>query len=178
MNRELAVKNVRGLLEFFGEDPEREGLKNTPNRVVSFYEEFLDPKEFKWTTFEVESDEMVIVKQIPFYSICEHHLIPFFGKASIAYIPDKKQVGLSKLARCLEYHSRSLQNQERITKLVAESIEKELEPKGVAVMLEAEHFCMAMRGVKVSDTRTVTSKMIGTFRNDRACRNEFLNLIK
>lgn len=178
MSRELAVKNIRELLEFFGEDPDREGLKSTPNRVIKFYEEFFNPPKFEWTVFDVESDEMIIVKDIPFYSLCEHHMVPFYGTAAIAYIPNKKQVGLSKLARCLEYYSRRLQNQERITKEVAQAIDKHLKPRGVAVRLQAEHLCMSMRGAKVHDTTTITSKMLGTFRNDEACRHEFLNLIK
>ena len=175
--RELAVQNVRQLLEFFGEDPEREGLKNTPNRVIKFYEEFFNVEPFKWTTFKKESDEMIIVKDIPFYSLCEHHMALFYGTAAIAYIPNETQVGLSKLPRCLEQFSRRFQNQERITMQVADEIVKKLEPIGVAVVLKGEHTCMSARGAKVHGTKTITSTMTGVFKDNLACRNEFINLI-
>ena len=135
--------NVVRLLQYFGEDVNREGLKDTPKRYVKFFKEFLNPPKWKCTTFEGEGyDEMIIQKNIPFYSLCEHHIAPFFGKGHIAYIPNKKIVGLSKLARTLETYSRRLQNQERITQQVAEFLEKQLKPKGVAVILSAQHMCM------------------------------------
>ena len=171
--------NVVRLLQYFGEDVNREGLKDTPKRYVKFFIEFLNPPKWKCTTFEGEGyDEMIIQKNIPFYSLCEHHIAPFFGKGHIAYIPNKKIVGLSKLARTLETYSRRLQNQERITQQVAEFLEKQLKPKGVAVILSAQHMCMEMRGVKKHDTFTTTSKMTGVFKTGYEARMELMNLIK
>lgn len=171
--------NVVRILQYFGEDPNREGLKDTPKRFIKFFQEFLNPPEWKCTTFEGEGyDEMIVQTNIPFYSLCEHHIAPFFGKGHIAYIPDKKIVGLSKLARTLETYSRRLQNQERITQQVAEFLQKQLNPKGVAVVLSAQHMCMEMRGVKKHNTFTTTSKMIGFFKDSEKTRAEFLKLIK
>lgn len=175
----MAEQSFRTILEHLGEDPNREGLKETPKRYVKFMKEFLSPPDFNFTTFDSEGyDEMIIQKNIPFHSLCEHHTAPFYGVGHIAYIPNKKIVGLSKLARTLESFSRRFQNQERITKQVAEMIQNELDPKGVAVVITAQHMCMSMRGVKKHDTWTTTSKMIGSFKDDLNCRNEFLNLIK
>ena len=166
------------LLQIIGEDPRREGLLDTPRRYLSAFHEFLNPPTFNMTTFDAEkTDEMIVQLDIPFYSFCEHHLLPFFGKGYIAYIPDKKIVGLSKLARTLETFSRRLQNQERITNQVADYLQENLQAKGVAVVLKARHLCMEMRGVKTSDTNTVTSKLLGYFRTDERTRAEFLNLI-
>jgi GTP cyclohydrolase I len=166
------------LLQIIGEDPRREGLLDTPKRYLSAFDEFLNPPTFNMTTFDAEkTDEMIVQLDIPFYSFCEHHLLPFFGKGYIAYIPDKKIVGLSKLARTLETFSRRLQNQERITNQVADYLQENLEAKGVAVVLKARHLCMEMRGVKTSDTNTITSKLLGYFRTDERTRAEFLNLI-
>ena len=171
-------ETVVRLLEIIGEDPNREGLKNTPRRYLDAFSEFLNPPEFNITTFDVEkTDEMIVQLDIPFYSFCEHHLLPFFGKGYIAYIPNKKIVGISKLSRTLEKFSRRLQNQERITNQVADYLESELGAKGVGVVLKARHLCMEMRGVKKSDTHTVTSKLLGYFRTDERTRAEFLNLI-
>lgn len=170
--------NITRVLQYFGQDPNREGLRETPKRYIKFLKEFLNPPEFNFTTFDSEGmDEMIIQNNIPFYSLCEHHIAPFFGTAAIAYIPNGSIVGLSKLARTLEYYSRGLQNQERITNQVAERLQKELNAKGVAVVIKAQHLCMAMRGVKKHDTWTTTSKMTGAFRDDLNARNEFLNLI-
>lgn len=170
---------IENFLTELGEDPTREGLKETPARFMKFYNEFLSPPEFKFTTFENDgSDEMIIVKDIPFYSICEHHLAPFFGTAHVAYIPKERIVGLSKLPRTVEMFARRLQNQERITKQVADLIMKELNPKGVAVVLNARHMCMEMRGVRKTGCSTTTSTMLGVFKEDMNCRQEFLNLIK
>jgi GTP cyclohydrolase I len=167
------------ILESLGEDVEREGLNETPKRYIKFMREFLEPKEFKFTSFDAEgTDEMVLVSNIPFYSICEHHTAPFFGVANVAYIPDQKIVGLSKLARTVDLYANRFQNQERITTQIAERIQKELSPKGVAVTLKAQHLCMCMRGVKKHDTWTTTSKMIGVFKEDLNARNEFLSLSK
>jgi GTP cyclohydrolase IA len=171
--------NVRRLLQYFGEDVNREGLKDTPKRFVKFFTEFLNPPKWNCTTFEGEGyDEMIIQTNIPFHSLCEHHIAPFFGTGTIAYIPNKRIVGLSKLARTLETYSRRLQNQERITTQVAEFLWKELEPKGVAVQITAKHMCMEMRGVKKHDTYTTTTKLLGIFKEDASARAEFLNAIK
>lgn len=171
-------ENVLRLIQYF-DDGNREGLQETPKRYVKFLQEFLNPPKFNFTTFDSEGyDQMIIVKDIPFYSLCEHHLAPFFGKGHIAYIPNEKIVGISKLPRTLELYSRSFQNQERITKQVAERLNNELKPKGVAVVLEAEHLCMAMRGVKKPNCKTITSELIGAFKTDLDCRSEFMSLIK
>jgi GTP cyclohydrolase I len=167
------------ILQLLGEDVCREGLIETPKRYIKFMREFLEPKEFNFTSFDAEgTDEMIIQTNIPFYSLCEHHTAPFFGFANVAYIPNKKIIGLSKLARTVDLYANRFQNQERITTQIAERIQNELEPKGVAVTLKAQHLCMCMRGVKKHDTWTQTSKMIGAFKNDLNCRNEFLSLIK
>ena len=174
-----AEDSVARLLEVFGEDVTREGLQETPKRYVKFFKEFLNPPKWNCTTFESEGyDEMIIQTNIPFHSLCEHHIAPFFGEGHIAYIPNKRIVGLSKLARTLETYSRRLQNQERITNQVAEFLQEELQPQGVAVVLKAKHMCMEMRGVKKHGTWTTTSKMIGVFKDDSKARNEFMNLIK
>lgn len=171
--------NVRRLLQYFGEDANREGLQDTPKRFVKFFREFLNPPEWNCTTFEGEGyDEMIVQTNIPFHSLCEHHIAPFFGTGNIAYIPDKRIVGLSKLARTLETFSRRLQNQERITIQVAEFLWNELKPKGVAVQITAKHMCMEMRGVKKHDTNTTTTKLMGIFKEDGSARAEFLSAIK
>lgn len=167
------------ILKQLGEDTSREGLIETPRRYIKFMREFLEPKEFNFTSFDAEqTDEMIIQTNIPFYSLCEHHTAPFFGFANVAYIPNEKIVGLSKLARTVDLYANRFQNQERITTQIADRIQKELKPKGVAVTLKAQHLCMCMRGVKKHDTWTQTSKMLGVFKDDLNCRNEFLNLIK
>jgi GTP cyclohydrolase I len=167
------------ILKHLGEDTNREGLIETPKRYIKFMREFLEPKIFNFTTFDAEgTDEMILQTNIPFYSICEHHTAPFFGFANVAYIPNDKIVGLSKLARAVDLYANRFQNQERITTQIAERLQNELKPKGVAVNLKAQHLCMCMRGVKKHDTWTQTSKMIGVFKDDEKARNEFLNLIK
>lgn len=176
---ETVEDNVTRLLQYFGEDVTREGLQDTPKRFVKFFKEFLNPPDWNCTSFEGEGyDEMIIQTNIPFHSLCEHHIAPFFGTGTIAYIPNKRIVGLSKLARTLETFARRLQNQERITTQVAEFLWNELEPKGVAVQLTAKHMCMEMRGVKKHDTYTTTSKMLGVFKDDINTKNEFLRAIK
>ena len=176
---ETVEDNVRRLLQYFGEDSNREGLKETPKRFIKFFKEFLNPPKWNCTTFEGEGyDEMIVQTNIPFHSLCEHHIAPFFGTGTIAYIPNKRIVGLSKLARTLETYARRLQNQERITMQVAEFLWNELEPKGVAVQLTAKHMCMEMRGVKKHDTHTTTTKLMGIFKEDGSARQEFLNSIK
>jgi len=161
------------------DDVTREGLRETPKRYIKFLDEFINKdKEFKFTTFKNEGiDEMIIQTNIPFYSLCEHHLAPFFGVANIAYVPNDRIVGLSKLARTVDYYARNFQNQERVTTQIAERLTKELNPLGVAVVLKAQHLCMAMRGIKKHDVWTTTSKMTAIFKEDLSCRNEFLNLI-
>lgn len=171
--------HFKQILKQLGENPEREGLKETPKRYIKFLKEFLEPKEFNFTTFDAEgTDEMIIQTNIPFYSLCEHHTAPFFGIANIAYIPNQKIIGLSKLARCVDLYANRFQNQERITSQIANRLNKELDAKGVAVNLKAQHLCMCMRGVKKHDTWTTTSKLIGVFKNDDKARNEFLSYIK
>ena len=179
INKEKAENNFKEILEYLGEDTDREGLKETPKRYIKFMEEFLSPKEFNFTTFDGEgTDEMILQTNIPFYSICEHHTAPFFGIANIGYIPNKKIVGLSKLARCVDLYANRFQNQERITTQIAERLMEELNPLGVAVSLKAQHLCMCMRGVKKHDTWTTTSKMVGIFKEDLNARNEFLSYIR
>jgi GTP cyclohydrolase IA len=157
-------------------DPAREGLRQTPQRYAKFLKEFLDTQDFNFTVFDGQGyDEMIVQTGIPFYSLCEHHLVPFFGTATIAYIPDKKIVGLSKLARVLTHFSHNLQNQERITKQVADFIDDKLHPSGVGVTLIARHLCMEMRGVQMPGTRTTTTFVKGLFKDDQATRAEFLN---
>ena len=173
---------VRRILEEIGEDPTREGLKDTPQRVdqalrflTSGYA--LDADNIlNNALFDVEYDEMVIVSDIDFFSMCEHHLLPFFGKCHIAYLPDKKVIGLSKLARLVEMFSRRLQVQERLTTQIAQTLLERLKPLGVGVVIEAQHMCMIMRGVEKQNSRAVTSSMLGTFRNP-GTRSEFLDLI-
>jgi len=169
--------NVRRILQYF-DNPNREGLKDTPRRYIKFLKEFLHKPDFKFTTFDSEGmDQMIVQTNIPFYSLCEHHTAPFFGVAHVAYIPNNKIVGLSKLARCVDLYANRFQNQERITSQIAERLMKELEPKGVAVSLKAQHLCMCMRGVKKHDTWTITNKLVGVFKEGMA-RNEFLKLIE
>ena len=170
--------HFKAILEYLGEDTNREGLKETQKRYIKFMREFLEPKEFNFTTFDAEgTDEMILQTNIPFYSICEHHTAPFFGTADVAYIPNEKIVGLSKLARTVDLYANRFQNQERITTQIAERLQLELNPKGVAVHLKAQHLCMCMRGVKKHDTWTSTSKLLGAFKEDEKARSEFLNLI-
>ena len=176
---DTAEWHFQQILKQLGEDTNREGLKETPKRYIKFIKEFLESKEFNFTCFDAEgTDEMILQTNIPFYSLCEHHTAPFFGVANIAYIPSGKIVGLSKLARCVDLYANRFQNQERITTQIAERIQAELNPLGVAVTLKAQHLCMCMRGVKKHDTWTMTSKMIGVFKEDGNARNEFLKLIK
>lgn len=174
---------VRMILEAVGEDPNREGLLETPKRVAKMYEEVFqglhqDPKEHFATVFSEDHEELVLVKDIPFYSMCEHHLVPFFGKVHVGYIPKGGKVtGLSKLARAVEAVVKRPQLQERITSTIAESIVTTLQPLGVIVVVEAEHMCMTMRGVKKPGAVTITSAVRGAFANNAAARAEVLSLI-
>ncbi len=184
MNKEKIKKAVRSILEALGEDPDRDGLKNTPQRVANMYEEIMggigkDPKKDLEVFFEKEHDEIVLLKDIPLYSMCEHHMVPFIGRAHVAYIPDGNRItGLSKLARVVDTLSRRLQVQERLTTEIAETIMKKLKPKGVLVIIEAEHLCMSMRGVKKPGTITTTSAVRGIFRTSHKTRSEALSLIR
>ncbi len=175
---------VRRLLVEIGEDPTRQGLRDTPQRVARMYEELtagyrIDPQELiNDAIFDIEYDEMVIVRDIDFYSLCEHHLLPFFGKAHVAYIPNGRVIGLSKIPRIVEMFARRLQVQERMTQQIAEFLRDVLEPQGVGVVVEGAHMCTMMRGVKKDNARMVTSAMLGLFRRDVRTRTEFLNLIE
>ena len=176
-------KNIAELLHLIGENPKREGLVRTPQRVAKAYE-FLTKgyhqdlkKILNDAVFTEKYDEMVIVKDIDFFSLCEHHMLPFYGKAHVAYIPTGKILGLSKIPRIVEIFSRRLQVQERLTQQIAETIFNVLEPDGVAVVIEAKHLCMMMRGVEKQNSVATTSAMLGSFREDERTRNEFLKLI-
>ncbi|MDQ0089209.1 GTP cyclohydrolase I [Paenibacillus anaericanus] len=182
-NRDQIEHHVREILKLIGEDIEREGLHETPARVTRMYEEIfggyeVDPREVLGVTFEENHQELVIVKDIVYYSQCEHHMAPFFGKAHIGYIPSGRIAGLSKLARLVEVVTRRLQVQERITSQLADIMEEVLDPAGVMVVVEGEHLCMCARGVKKPGSKTITSAVRGSFRTDAASRAEFLSLIK
>ena len=177
---EAAASAVRGLLIALGQDPDSEHLRKTPQRVARAYEELLTPVPVDATTFPNDEgyDELVVVRDIPFHSLCEHHLLPFVGKAHITYLPKDRIVGLSKLARVVEHFSRNLQVQERMTQQIANWLEEQLSPRGVGVVLAAEHMCMRLRGVKAPGTMTVTSALRGALRNDARTRGEFLDLVR
>ncbi len=177
-------KLIREMLVQLGEDPQREGLVKTPERVDRAWQEITagyrqDPGEMvRGALFQAEGQEMVIVNDIDFYSVCEHHMLPFFGKAHVAYIPNGKIVGLSKIARVVEAYARRLQVQERMTAQIATCLMDNLKPLGVAVTLHAQHLCMMMRGIQKQNSYAVTSEMLGCFQNDPKTRGEFLTLIK
>jgi len=174
---------VASMLHAFGENPEREGLKNTPKRVARMYPELLsgyrdDPEKLvNGALFTVDYDDMVIVRDIEFYSLCEHHMLPFIGRAHVAYIPRGQVIGLSKIPRVVDMYARRLQVQERMTRQIADFINELLKPQGVAVVVEALHMCSMMRGVKKHDARMTTSTMLGSFRSKIATRQEFLDNI-
>ena len=176
--------HVEGMLKELGEDPSRDGLLKTPSRVARAMRFFTqgyqqDPaKILTGALFDVDYDEMVLVRDIDFYSQCEHHMVPFFGRAHVAYIPNGKVVGLSKVPRTVEIFARRLQVQERLTMQIAETIEQVLKPQGVGVVVEAKHLCMMMRGVQKQNSYTVTSSMRGTFESDPKTRSEFMALIR
>lgn len=184
MDKERIQNAVREILIAVGENPDREGLLETPKRVANMYEEIFaglteDPKQHIKLFNEQSNDEMVIVKDIPFYSMCEHHLLPFFGKAHIGYIPsDNKIIGLSKLARIVDNFAKKPQVQERLTSDIADFLNDNLQPKGVAVIMEAEHMCMTMRGARAAGTKTQTSALRGIMRTDAKTRAEVLSLLK
>ena len=184
MDKERIQNAVREILIAVGEDPDREGLLETPKRVANMYEEIFaglteDPKQHIKLFNEQSNDEMVIVKDIPFYSMCEHHLLPFFGKAHIGYIPsDNKIIGLSKLARIVDNFAKKPQVQERLTSDIADFLNDNLQPKGVAVIMEAEHMCMTMRGARAAGSKTQTSALRGIMRTHAKTRAEVLSLLK
>ncbi len=174
---------VKLLLEGIGEDVTREGLVDTPNRIARMYEEIYrgmeeDASQHLQKTFSVDSNEIVVVKNITFYSMCEHHLMPFYGKAHIAYLPDGKVVGISKLARTVEVYARRPQIQEQLTTQIAEAVMEYLKPQGVMVMLEAEHLCMTMRGVEKPGSQTVTMAARGRFAEEQQLKQYFFEMVK
>lgn len=182
--KDMRVEAVRNILLSVGEDPEREGLQQTPHRIARMYDEILagyrtDPESLvNEALFDVEYDEMVVVKDIDFFSLCEHHMLPFFGRAHIAYIPSKKVIGLSKIPRIVDMFARRLQVQERMTSQVAALLDEVLNPLGVAVVVEASHLCSMMRGIKKEQAKMVTSAMLGTFKESDKTRNELLHYLR
>jgi len=182
--KETIADLMRKVIALVGEDPEREGLRKTPERfekalkfLTSGYHQNLD-SVLNGATFSVSYDEMVVVKDIEFFSLCEHHLLPFFGKAHVAYLPSKRVLGLSKIARLVNMYARRLQIQERMTSQIAEAISEKISPEGVGVIIEARHLCMQMRGVEKQHGQAVTSAMMGSFRHNKQTRDEFLSLVR
>jgi len=181
---ESIADQVRKMIALVGEDPNREGLRKTPERfekafkfLTSGYHQNID-SVLNGATFTVAYDEMVVVKDIEFFSLCEHHLLPFFGKAHVAYLPNKRVLGLSKIARLVNMFARRLQIQERMTSQIAQAIEEKISPEGVGVIIEARHLCMQMRGVEKQHGQAVTSAMLGSFRHNKQTRDEFLSLVR
>jgi GTP cyclohydrolase I len=184
MPKESIADLVRKMIHLVGEDPNREGLRKTPERfekafkfLTGGYLQNVDTV-LNGATFSVHYDEMVVVKDIEFFSLCEHHLLPFFGKAHVAYLPSKRVLGLSKIARLVNMFARRLQIQERMTSQIAEAIQEKISPEGVGVIIEARHLCMQMRGVEKQHGQAVTSAMLGSFRHNKQTRDEFLSLVR
>lgn len=183
MDREKIMEGVRLILDGIGEDVTREGLLETPERVAKMYEELVGGYTDSASThlakrFDVENNDIVLEKDIEFYSLCEHHMLPFYGRVAIAYIPDGEVIGLSKMARTVEVFAKRLQLQERMTAQIADAFMEELNPKGVMVMIEAEHMCMTMRGIKKPGTKTVTVMARGSFENDECLQNTFFRMLE
>jgi GTP cyclohydrolase I len=183
-HKESIADLVRRMIALLGEDPSREGLRKTPERyekalkfLTSGYNQSVDTV-LNGATFSVHYDEMVVVKDVEFFSLCEHHLLPFFGKAHVAYLPSKRVLGLSKIARLVNMFARRLQIQERMTSQIAQAIEEKISPEGVGVIIEARHLCMQMRGVEKQHGQAVTSAMLGSFRHNKQTRDEFLSLVR
>ncbi len=177
-------KLIKKILEELGEDPKRQGLRRTPARVVDTlkfltkgYSENVE-EVLKGALFDVQYDEMVIIRNIEVYSLCEHHLLPFFGKCHVGYLPSKKVIGLSKVTRLVELFARRLQVQERLTQQIADTLNEQANPQGVGVIIEAQHLCMMMRGVEKQNAKVTTSALLGKFRQDQRSRMEFLNLVR
>ena len=182
INQEKIAAGVRMIIEAIGDDPDREGLKDTARRVARMYGEFFqglheDPRTYLQVVFDEQHDEMVLVKDVPFHSMCEHHLLPFHGRVHAAYIPRGRVVGLSKIARVIEVFARRPQVQERMTSQIADLLIDELDAHGVGIVVEASHTCMTMRGVKKPGSLMVTSAMRGSFKTDQATRGEFMSLV-
>jgi GTP cyclohydrolase IA len=182
--QETIAELMRKVIVLLGEDPQREGLRKTPERfekalkyLTSGYQQNMESL-LNGATFSVHYDEMVVVKDIEFFSLCEHHLLPFFGKAHVAYLPNKRVLGLSKIARLVNMYGRRLQIQERMTSQIAEAIQEKISPEGVGVIIEARHLCMQMRGVEKQHGQAVTSAMLGSFRHNKQTRDEFLSLVR
>ena len=184
VDKDAIKASVVNILAAVGEDPQREGLQGTPRRVANAYDELLsgyrtDPSQvINNAIFDVEYDDMVIVNNIEYYSLCEHHMLPFLGHAHVAYIPDEKVIGLSKIPRIVDMFARRLQVQERLTRQIAEFLNEVLEPKGVAVVMDGQHMCSMIRGVQKHDSGMTTSAMLGAFREDRDTRTEFMSHIE
>lgn len=183
MDREKIMEGVKLILDGIGEDVTREGLLETPERVAKMYEElaggYTDSASIHLAKrFDVENNDIVLEKDIEFYSLCEHHMLPFYGRVAIAYIPDGEVIGLSKMARTVEVFAKRLQLQERMTSQIADAFMEELNPKGVMVMIEAEHMCMTMRGIKKPGTKTVTVMARGSFENDECLQNTFFRMLE
>lgn len=183
VDRNKIIEAARLILEGIGEDPDREGLRETPERIARMYEEIFsgmeaDGKDELSKVFSVDNSEIVLEKDITFYSMCEHHMLPFYGKAHVAYIPDGRVVGLSKLARTVEVYARRLQIQERMTGQIADAVMEYLTPRGVMVVVEAEHMCMTMRGVKKPGSKTVSVAARGVFSDNDELQDRFFNMLK
>lgn len=183
MDREKIMEGVKLILDGIGEDVTREGLLETPERVAKMYEELAGGYTDSASTylakrFDVENNDIVLEKDIEFYSLCEHHMLPFYGRVAIAYIPNGEVIGLSKMARTVEVFAKRLQLQERMTAQIADAFMEELKPKGVMVMIEAEHMCMTMRGIKKPGTKTVTVMARGSFENDECLQNTFFRMLE
>ena len=183
VTRSEAIECIKKIIEYIGDDPNREGLLETPERTIKSYEEIfrgykLDPKEILQKRFKTQSQEIVVLSNIDLYSTCEHHMLPFHGKCHIAYLPDGSVIGVSKMARLMDVYARRLQIQEELTIQIASALEREIAPRGVAVLIEAQHLCMSCRGVNQQETSLLTSAMLGVFKSDPTLKAEFLRMVK